>query len=64
METAELGRCANRVVWPALAIAQDGAPWGFAALAEVEGWFESLEPILTRASSSRRAIAGRPGGES
>jgi hypothetical protein len=60
METAELGRCANRVIWPALAIA-DGAAWGFTALAEVEGWFETLEPILARSSSTRRRITGRSG---
>lgn len=46
LETAELARYANRIVWPALAIARERASWGFAALAEVEGWFEALEPVV------------------
>ena len=46
LETAELARYANRVIWPALAIARDRAPWGFAELAEVESWFEALEPVV------------------
>ena len=45
-ETAELARYANRVIWPALAIARDGAAWGFPELAEVESWFEALGPVL------------------
>lgn len=46
LETAELARYANRVIWPALAIARNRAPWGFAELAEVERWFEALEPVV------------------
>jgi Phosphotransferase enzyme family len=45
-ETAELARIANRVVWPALAICDEGAGWAWDELAEVERWFERLEPIL------------------
>jgi len=45
-ETAELGRIANRVIWPALAAWEDNADWAFDALAEVERWFEQLMPIL------------------
>jgi len=45
-ETAEFARFANRVVWPANAIARDGAEWGFDALAEVEQWFEDMQPVL------------------
>src|SRR5206468_4287164 len=45
-ETAEVARCANRVVWPALAIAREGAAWGLPELAMVDGWFESLRPVL------------------
>jgi hypothetical protein len=45
-ETAELGRIANRVIWPALAAREDGADWAFAELREVERWFEQLAPIL------------------
>jgi Phosphotransferase enzyme family len=45
-ETAELGRIANRVVWPALAAWEENADWAFDALAEVEHWFEQMTPIL------------------
>ena len=45
-ETAELARYANRVIWPAIALVQDGADWAFAELAEIEHWFENLEPVL------------------
>jgi hypothetical protein len=45
-ETAELGRIANRVIWPALAAWEDNADWAFDALEEVERWFERLTPIL------------------
>jgi hypothetical protein len=34
------------VIWPALALIRDRAAWGFEALAEVEGWFDALEPVL------------------
>jgi hypothetical protein len=45
-ETAELGRIANRVIWPALAACEDDADWAFAELKEVERWFKQLTPIL------------------
>jgi phosphotransferase family enzyme len=45
-ETAEYARFANRIIWPAIALWNDQAAWGFDALAEVERWFEALEPIL------------------
>jgi len=45
-ETAELGRIANRVIWPALAAWEDNADWAFDALEEVGRWFEQLTPIL------------------
>ena len=54
-ETAELARFANRVIWPALAIANDGAEWGFDELSEVERWFEDLEPVLPEASQIHHA---------
>ncbi|MGE5801049.1 MAG: aminoglycoside phosphotransferase family protein [Gemmatimonadota bacterium] len=40
-ETAELARYANRVIWPALALVDEQAAWGFTELAEVERWFEA-----------------------
>jgi hypothetical protein len=45
-DTAECARYANRIIWPALALWEDQAEWGFDALAEVEQWFEALVPIL------------------
>jgi len=45
-ETAECARYANRVIWPALALLRDDAPWGYDELAAVESWFEALEPVL------------------
>jgi len=45
-ETAEYARYANRVIWPAVALLEESAPWGFAQLAEVERWFDALEPAL------------------
>ena len=45
-ETAELGRIANRVIWPALAAWEHDADWAFEALHETERWFEALTPVL------------------
>ena len=45
-ETAELARYANRVIWPALAIAEGDVDWGLREMADVEGWFEALEPVV------------------
>jgi hypothetical protein len=45
-ETAELARYANRLIWPALALAVDKADWGFAELEAVEQWFQDLAPVL------------------
>ncbi len=45
-ETAEYARYANRIIWPAVALLQEHAAWGFEQLAEVERWFDALEPAL------------------
>jgi hypothetical protein len=45
-DTAERARYANRAMWAALALLQDRADWGFVELAEVEQWFEALQPVL------------------
>ena len=48
-ETAEYARLANRIIWPAIALAQDRAPWAWESLAEVDQWFdnfENLAPVL------------------
>src|SRR5256886_2602824 len=42
-DTAERSRYANRIIWPALALLQDRAAWGFPELAEVERWFRALD---------------------
>src|SRR2546426_378249 len=42
-DTAEQARYANRIIWPALALVQEHAAWGFPELAEVERWFEALD---------------------
>ena len=52
LETHEQARIANRLIWPALALAMDEASWGAEALAEIEGWFEDLG----RAGLERRAV--------
>jgi thiamine kinase-like enzyme len=45
-ETAELARIANRIIWPAIAVLQDGAGWGIEMLAEIERWFESMDRLF------------------
>jgi len=45
-ETAEYARYANRIIWPAVALLEEQAAWGFDQLAEVERWFDALEPAL------------------
>jgi hypothetical protein len=45
-ETAECARYAYRISWPAIALLQDGADWGFPALAEIDAWFRALEPAM------------------
>ena len=46
---------ANRIIWPAIAIAHDHAPWGWDALAEVDQWFEDFEPVLPCANGMQAA---------
>jgi hypothetical protein len=48
-ETEELGRIANRLIWPALALLRGDGTWGWEALREVERWFKVLEPLLPHA---------------
>jgi len=45
-ETAEYARFVNHIIWPAIALAQDHASWGWDVLAEVDQWFEDMEPVL------------------
>jgi len=34
------------VIWPAIAVGQDHASWGWEQLAMVDQWFERLKPLL------------------
>lgn len=45
-DTAECARYAYRISWPANVLLRDGAEWGFAELAEIDGWFQALEPVI------------------
>lgn len=45
-ETAEYARYANRIIWPAVALLEEGAAWGWDMLAEVERWFDAMTPVL------------------
>ena len=45
-ETAECGRFANRIIWPALALLNDRAEWAFDELAEIDRWFDYLQPVV------------------
>jgi hypothetical protein len=45
-ETAECARCANRILWPAVALLHDGGTWGFIELAEIDRWFGALQPMI------------------
>jgi hypothetical protein len=46
LETAEISRIANCLIWPCIAAVQEYADWAFDSLAEMETWFESVEPAL------------------
>ena len=45
-ESFELARYANRLIWPALALLEDGAAWAFDQIAEVERWFDAYLPAF------------------
>ncbi len=45
-DTAERARISNRVIWFAIAVRDGDVRRGFEALAEVERWFEAVEPVL------------------
>jgi len=52
-ETAEYARIANLIIWPAIALVQERAEWGFDALAEVEQWFEDWRCVLPEEIGAR-----------
>ena len=45
-DTPECARYAYRISWPAIALLHDGADWGFGELAEIDAWFEALQPAI------------------
>jgi hypothetical protein len=47
LETAEISRIANCLIWPCVEAAQAQADWAFESLAEIETWFDSVEPALS-----------------
>jgi thiamine kinase-like enzyme len=59
-DTAECARYAHRISWPAIALLQDGASWGFVELAEIDAWFQALQPAIPGrvATSGRRRPCG------
>jgi hypothetical protein len=46
-ETAEYARHANCLIWPASALLEERAAWGWVMLAEVEQWFVATAPALS-----------------
>jgi hypothetical protein len=64
-DTAERARYSNGVIWPAQALLQERAAWGFPQLAEVERWFQALDSTLpTHISLGRTSLAGGEGSTS
>ena len=56
-ETAEYARIANRIIWPAIALVQEQACWGWDALAEIDQWFENLKPVLPWKNEAQAATS-------
>ena len=46
-ETCEYARLANALIWPAIAAADLSPAGAFEELAEIERWFEKLQPVLS-----------------
>ena len=46
-ETCEYARLANVLIWPAIAAADPSSVESFEELAEIERWFEKLQPVLS-----------------
>jgi hypothetical protein len=47
LETAEISRIVNCIIWPCIDAAQAQAEWAFDSLAEIETWFDLIEPALS-----------------
>jgi Phosphotransferase enzyme family len=46
LETAEISRIANCLIWPCIEAVHAQAEWTFDMLAEIETWFNAVEPAL------------------
>jgi hypothetical protein len=56
-DIAENARLANMVIWPAMSLAREQADWGFSLLAEIDEWFEQMQPVLSTAKLPERVPA-------
>ena len=45
-EICELSRLAHTLLWPAIAASEPAGAWAFEKMAEIEQWFETLQPVL------------------
>ena len=43
---AETARGVSSIIWPAMALLNDGAEWGRGGLVDIDDWFETLRPPL------------------
>ncbi len=48
--TAETARGVSCIIWPAMALLNDGAQWGWSGLVDIDEWFERLRPPLPDAA--------------
>ena len=49
---AEIARGVSSIIWPAMALLNDGAEWGRSGLVDIDDWFETLRPPLLDAVGS------------
>lgn len=57
-ETAEYARLANSVIWPAIAYLETQPDWAIDELAQLDKWFEMLEPVLPVSITTGTSSAG------
>ncbi len=46
LHATEPARGVSCIVWPAMALLNDGAEWGWSGLVDIDDWFETLRPPL------------------
>lgn len=56
LETAEISRIANSLIWPCIEAVRTEAEWAFDRLSELETWFESVEQALWQGGTQRVAV--------